>query len=654
MSLRQYIFRVGLSLLFSVIGGVLFLTPWVQNTEYRGIDLWFFLRGEEEPRDDVILVALDENSYDRLHVPMNRPWPRSLHAKLLQRMARSGARKVIFDVIFSGPSGDPAADKALEQALALLPTAIGVEIAPIAGEDREKVFLPDERFITPSTELAVVKKRTDGRYIRRFTPTYQQEPGKPQYRSLSQAALSEENTHVLPDDNDLIWFYGPSRTVRTYSYADALDEEFFPHEEFQDKIIYVGLALQTALGPAQKDAFSTPFPSKGDTFGVEIHATAALNLLHQQWISRFPLQIEALGVITALFLSTLVVLFIPPGLGFIFLCGLGAGWAFLSYSLFVVEKMFIPGFSIIAIALPLIFLGNTISSYLIAKKKQKQTEKAFSHYLSPAMAKQVSQNPEALHLGGEVITATALFTDIADFTKISESMPAKEVVTMLNDYFTEIMEAIFETEGTLIKFIGDAVFALWGAPLPLDDHEERTLLTALAIRDAVQKFNQSGKYPELFTRMGVHCGPMVVGNLGSAKRFDYTAIGDSVNLAARLEGLNKYFGTDLIFSENVAKQIGKGLSPCSLGKVAVKGKSQVKEIFTLLPEEVTSEEREIWEAALTYFHESHFEESETHCKQLLRQKSYFRTTAQLYLQQIPYRKITGTENWNGEIAFEVK
>src|SRR6185295_10317029 len=165
----------------------------------------------------------------------------------------------------------------------------------------------------------------------------------------------------------------------------------------------------------------------------------------------------------------------------------------------------------------------------------------FNFYLSPEMIAKIVADPSSLNLGGEEIVATALFTDVKGFTTIAESMPAPETAGLLNAYFSRITAYIFDQGGTLIKFIGDAVFAIWGAPLRMEDHALKACEAALSIAE--------GQARERFiTRIGVHTGSMLVGNLGSEQRFDYTAIGDAVNFAARLEGLNKHFGTRALVS----------------------------------------------------------------------------------------------------------
>lgn len=652
---RKWLLRGTLAISIALFGSLIYQTPWFQELEYRGLDLWFFLRGPEPAPEEVILIAIDEESYDSLQVPMHRPWPRELHAQLLERLARAGAKRVVFDVIFGGPSGEEEVDERLAHAFGLLPTAIGVEVAPVAGEaEREEIYLPYGLFQETVAELSIVKKRTDKRHIRRFTPIFTNSDTGNQYRSLAQAGANLANDRQLPDDNDLIWFYGPSRTIKTYSYSDALDEEFFLDEEFTDKIIFVGLALQTDTGPAQKDAFLTPFTSRGDTFGVEIHATAALNLLHGQWIQRAPFSTEALYYGMATMLVAFLLFALPPGYGLLLLSLLIGGWSYVAFSAFTREMLFIPGITLTTIIAPIIYLIATVLSYLIARKRQRQTEEAFSHYLTPEMAKEVSQNPEALNLGGKTITATALFTDIADFTNISETMEAEEVVSMLNEYFSEVMDAIFETRGTLIKFIGDAVFALWGAPVAVADHEIQTVATAIQIRERVVQFNKTGKYPKLHTRFGIHSGPMVVGNLGSQRRFDYTAIGDSVNLAARLEGLNKYFGTEILISETVSSKLPSSFRLCPIGKVAVKGKSQAVPVATVVPSEVADEDIERWTWSLREFYAGNWEESTQGFATLQEDGSFFQTAARLYEREVEIRRASNLTDWDGEISFDSK
>ncbi|MGA1191805.1 MAG: CHASE2 domain-containing protein [Bdellovibrionota bacterium] len=652
---RKWLLRGALAISIAFFGGLIYQTPWFQELEYRGLDLWFFLRGPQSAPEDVILVAIDEESYDALQVPMHQPWPRALHAQLLERLARAGAKRVVFDVIFGGPSGDEEADERLAKAFGLLPTAIGVEVAPVAGEaEREEVYLPFAPFQEQVAELSIVKKRTDKRHIRRFTPMFVDPGTGVQYRSLAQAGANRSENSQLPDENDLIWFYGPSRTVKTYSYSDALDEEFFLDEEFTDKTVFVGLALQTDTGPAQKDAFLTPFTSRGDTFGVEIHATAALNLIHRQWIKRAPFSMEAVYYGLATMLIALLLFALPPGYGLMLLFILITGWSYTAYSALTQHLIFVPGITLAAIIAPLIYLISTILSYLIARKRQRQTEEAFSYYLAPEMAKEVSQNPEALNLGGKTITATALFTDIADFTNISELMEAEDVVRMLNEYFSEVMDAIFETRGTLIKFIGDAVFALWGAPVAVSDHEVQTVATAIQIRERVVQFNKTGKYPKLHTRFGIHSGPMVVGNLGSQKRFDYTAIGDSVNLAARLEGLNKYFGTEILLSETVSEKLPNSFRLCPIGKVAVKGKSRAIAVSTVVPPEVPEEEIELWKWALEEFYACNWDQSVEGLHSLQGRASFFETAALLYINQIEIQRSRDTTEWSGAITFDSK
>jgi adenylate cyclase len=219
--------------------------------------------------------------------------------------------------------------------------------------------------------------------------------------------------------------------------------------------------------------------------------------------------------------------------------------------------------------------------YMTTVREREKIRRAFSFYLSPEMIRKISEGSEALSLGGEEVVGTALFTDIKGFTAISEKMSATETAGMLNRYFSRITQAIFDTEGTLIKFIGDAVFAIWGAPVPMDDHAALACRTAVAMA-RMQNSAGDDEAMGMVTRIGVHTGPMLVGNLGSSQRFDYTAIGDTINLAARLESLNKATGTLALASGEAYSRTDGQIRARPLGRVRVVGRGEPVELYELL------------------------------------------------------------------------
>jgi adenylate cyclase len=214
-------------------------------------------------------------------------------------------------------------------------------------------------------------------------------------------------------------------------------------------------------------------------------------------------------------------------------------------------------------------------------REREKIRRAFTFYLSPSMIRRVTESPEQLNLGGEEVVGTAMFTDIAGFTSIAEGRTAPQTAALLNEYFSEATRHVFDTEGTLIKYIGDAIFAIWGAPVPLPDHAERACRAALGMTrlDAALEGSPAGA---LVTRVGVHTGTMLVGNLGSSQRFDYTAIGDTINLASRLEGINKVFGTRVLISGETLSSVDGRFVVRRLGRVQVVGRGEPVGICELL------------------------------------------------------------------------
>lgn len=632
-------------LLLSSIGDLL---------EPSGLDLWFNLRGSIEPPRDVVVVSLDEPSYKVLQVPLNEAWPRALHAELLEKLAEYGAKRVAMDIVFVGKGRDPAVDQRLAEAIKKIPTVLGVDHIRNDLQGTEDLLEPEEFFLDNVETRALVQMPDDGGIIRRFfVKRFFLTKDIP---TLCEAGAGKKaGDPTLPKERDFIWYYGPRFTVDTVSYHEVLNPKgSLPKERFQNKIVFVGINLQTELGPAQKDSFKTPFYERGRIFGVEIQATAALNLLTNTWIRRSSKWIEGLGYFFLTWLVTSVLVYLKPQWGIVFLLGFAVLWATASYLSFL-SGYFLPGVILVSAVLPLSYLGSTLGYYLVTYRKQQQVERAFQLYLSPDMAREMRNNPKGLELGGESVYATALFTDIAGFTEVTEQMTATQVSNMLNAYFTEVMNVVFEKNGTLIKFIGDAVFVIWGAPIKINDHAKLACETALLIHREVERFNASRRFPPLHTRIGVHTGPMVVGNLGSEKRFDYTAIGDSVNLASRVEGINKYFGTNIIITDVTKRELASALQPLTLGSIMVVGKKERIGIHTLFDQPISQELQEEWSKALSAFRNKKWVEARELLKSIELREIRLKGACQLYLEEIKiFEEDPPSDDWQGEVVFSKK
>jgi adenylate cyclase len=233
------------------------------------------------------------------------------------------------------------------------------------------------------------------------------------------------------------------------------------------------------------------------------------------------------------------------------------------------------------IQIPMAYVASVVWYYFTTVREREKIRRAFTFYLSPNMVRKVTESPDQLNLGGEELVATAMFTDIAGFTAIAESMTAQETAALLNEYFSEATEHVFETGGTLIKYIGDAIFAIWGAPVRMDDHATAACRAAVGMT-GLREALAGRPAGQLVTRIGVHSGPMLVGNLGSSQRFDYTAIGDTINLAARLEGVNKHFGTQPLVSQEALSDTDGSLAVRFVGRVQVVGRAEPVAIHELI------------------------------------------------------------------------
>lgn len=649
-----------LSVLVGCLVAALSFSSLLERFELGVLNYWFLFRGKIEAPNDIVMVAMDELSYRDLNVPLNQAWPRKIHAQLLERLAELGAKRVIFDVLFLDAGSDPAADTALEKAIHKVPVYLGVESATqhvAAGGGSfaiEELLEPYAPFAKAAAGFGLVSLPEENGVVRRFLTQRSEQTAE--YASLAEAGagFAPGDGKPRPKERDLINYLGPGRTLRTLSYYQILETEHpIQPALIKDKIVFVGLALRTDTGPAQKDVYETSYGGL-KIFGAEIHATAAANLMSGNWITRLSVGTEvAAQVIAAIVLSLLIMNLGPTIGGAVVLCAL-LGWSLISFLAFR-GGVFLPGMMLVAVILPALYLVTTLYFYFVVRRSAQQMKSAFELYLSPDMVQQLSQGNSGAGLGGTKLWATALFTDIESFTQITEEMPAERVAEMLNAYFTEVMDVIFHNKGTLIKFIGDAVFVLWGAPIKADDHAALAIKTGLALSREVERFNSAGRFPALRTRIGINTGPMVVGNLGSKKRFDYTAIGDSVNLASRVEGLNKYFGSTLLFTEATRKDAGAAVVAIKMGDVQVVGKKETISLFTTFDPAPSPAVAETMNSALDAFRKRKWSEALSLLEQAELREPRIAHLCKFYRPLIEsYIKTPPPQGWSGELEFSHK
>ncbi|HSR14017.1 MAG TPA: adenylate/guanylate cyclase domain-containing protein, partial [Thermodesulfobacteriota bacterium] len=392
---------------------------------------------------------------------------------------------------------------------------------------------------------------------------------------VDQVRLGEVSIPVNEEGRYLINYRGPQKTFPHYSASDVIRKRI-PAAAFRNKIVLVGA---TAIGIY--DMRVTPF---GHVFpGLEIHANVIDSILQKQFLHRpnwmtlaDALSIVLVGVVMGVLLPRFsalwggvvgVSLFAAVLLAGNFLFQARGIWMNLTYP---------------ALTVVLTFVGITGYRHVAEEREKKQIRGAFQYYLTPSVIEEMLRNPDKLKLGGEKKDLTVLFSDIRRFTSISERMTPEAMVKLLNEYLSRMTDVIFRYDGLLDKYIGDAIMAFWGAPMDQPDHVEKACDAALGMIAELhrlhKKWTREG-LPALNIGVGINTGPMVVGNMGSKRRFNYTVMGDSVNTGSRLEGLNKIYGTNIIVSEMVYERVRADFCARELDLVRVKGKDQPVKIY---------------------------------------------------------------------------
>jgi len=298
----------------------------------------------------------------------------------------------------------------------------------------------------------------------------------------------------------------------------------------------------------------------------------------------------------------------------------------------------------------------------VALYNRNQVKGAFQQYVSTAVVEEMLKHPEKLHLGGERKFLTVLFSDIRGFTSISEQMESQELVGFLNEYLTAMTETVMKYDGTLDKYMGDAIMAIYGAPIQQDDHAHRACATALdmitRLHELQQRWQSQGK-PPLNIGIGMNSGLMTVGNMGSEKRFDYTVMGDHVNLGSRLEGTNKQYGTNIMISEYTYQQVHAEFIVRELDLVRVKGKAEPVRIYELVGrtgqvDSQTLEQIAEFEQGLEAYRKMHWEIAIEKFTRVL-DVDPEDTPTQLYLQRCQtYQEEPPPENWDGVYTMKTK
>lgn len=542
---------------------------------------WTASRTVEVP---VVILAIDEPSFQQMQVQW--PFPRRLHAQVLERLKVDGARAVGFDMVFAEPSS-PEDDAVLEQAIRGGPPVVlaaSRERTESANASLWSEVMPLERFLAAGALPGQVQVTPDDDFVVR-----RQAGGDDSFASLlSRLGARTGTAPAAARPVDLIEYVGPRATFDTRSYYQALEPGLLPPGFFRDKIVLIGRSVRTAveLQSSQSDMFNSPFvvTAEDDRLfpGVEVQANLISNRLTGGGL-RVASDAAVVGLVLAM-LALLVVagLRAQPVVSAVVAVGLGGGVWLLSLWLFASQKIWLaPLFPMLVVVA--VYGASMLVNYVASRRRALQMRMMFSQYVPAEVVARLVERPELLKLGGEARELTLMFTDLANFTAMSERLTAEATVEVLTEYFNAMTPIIHRYGGTVDKFIGDAVMAFWGAPLDDALHAEHAVRAAIEMQAAMAVLAanlQARGLPAIAMRIGLHTGRVVVGNIGSHSRFSYTVIGDAVNLAARLEGANKAFGTGILLSDATASLLPAELGLRHLDTVVVKGKSEAVKVYT--------------------------------------------------------------------------
>ncbi len=651
--LRSSGLHFSVTLLVSGLLGILLSGSQLGKTVERETLDWRMrlAQGSRRPDTSVVIATIDQKSltyFEKNGVAW--PWPREFYGVLLDYFRAGGAKAVLFDMDFSqkdmdrlnvdASESDSSFGRAIRKAgnvvlITLLTRGSSDSATPriddrfflrgapnrIAVPGYSSCIAPRSEFQSGAGRLGAANYMVDLDGVARRIPLLYKEGDE----LLPQAALATfavgndfssnklmNFIRTIPVDENgyyLINWYGrggPGGVFRYYSISalmisavqkmQRLRPEISP-SLFKGKYVIVG---GTALG--LMDYVSTPFTALEPFPGAEIHATILSNLLDHDFLRELSPWVVAFvilgmsSVVSGLFFGTKR-------------AALSTAIALVLAGVYFLATLIV--MSAARISLPLVgpevsalgaFALAGVISYVTEGKRRRELRKLMNRYINSDVIEEISADPDTVDLKGREVEATVFFSDIRDFTSVSERLQPRELVESLNEYFNIATDIVLNSGAMLDKYIGDAIMAVFGAPLKRDDHAIIACLTAIKMQKVLTEFysRRDGGKPVFQTRIGLNSGKMVIGNIGSERRTDYTAIGDSVNLASRLEGVNKQFGTRIMISESTFDPASGSVEARELDLVRVKGKDKPVRIFELLGEKGSLEPAQ--EEAYRLFH----------------------------------------------------
>lgn len=578
----------------AILVGIALLTPVARAVDRGVYDLFVGRTPPQEPTIPVMLVTIDEASFRELD--RRWPWPRTIVADALSTILSGNPAAVALDMLLSERGYTAENDAALAAVTASADSVIvaGKFVTERYGSYEVLSFEPPrDEFVGGAPRSSGIDATVDG------NPENDREADHPRVgyvnlnpdgdgvvRSLQsvfvhaevvhgsltsvavEAALASLKDDTAPPPESFLIHYARDREFPRVSFHALLSDDFDP-TVFEGALVFVGPYFSES-----HDLHETPL--SGEMYGVEIFAHAAATILADEYIRVVP---PAVGVVAILILATVAGVaytrFRPAaGLAVVALGSIAV--AIASYCALNGGSMWIPPGATWAV-LVVGFGAGLFNHYFGEARERARIRAVFSRYVAPAVVGEVLNRREALKLGGELRRVTIFFSDIRGFTPLTERQTPEETVAMLNEYFEAMAQVIFDYEGTINKYIGDAIMAVYGAPIAQSDASSRAVRACLAMRRRLHELNEQrtirGDEP-IRIGMGVHVGEVIVGNIGSLRQMEYTVIGDAVNVCSRIESQTKALGTDLLISDDVYHEVDGEVLVETCEPQRVKGKAE--------------------------------------------------------------------------------
>ncbi len=668
--------------------------------------------GSRKPDSSVVIAAIDQKSLTYFQkIGVAWPWPHELYGILLDYLHEGGAKAVILDIDFSQPDMDRLnmdaveSDSTFASSISRSGNVILISVltgqgdsADAGGSSIESRFFLDGTstdrsgpgFTSCVAPLTEFQKGAAGvgaaNYIVDVDGVARRIPllFKLDNRSLPQLSLAAYavgnnlsagqlrrfigTVPVEKNGDYLINWYGkggPRGVFKYYSMSALIISAVqlkqgmapeIPPTFFRNKYVFVG---GSAIGLL--DFVSTPFASMQPFPGAEIHATILSNFLEHDYLKELPSAANLFVIIAASLIAAGAFFGMKrasvSSAVIVISCGLYLAAAFLLMS---ASRLALPLVSPEISALTAFAFAGVLS-YVTEGRQKRELRKLMNRYISPDVVDEISADPDTIDFKGKEVEATVFFSDIRDFTSVSERLQPRELVENLNEYFTLATEVVLNNGAMLDKYIGDAIMAVFGAPLERKDHAALACLTAIQMQNILSDYysRRQGDKPVFVTRIGLNTGKMVIGNIGSTRRTDYTAIGDSVNLASRLEGVNKQFGTRIMISESTYGQSSNVVEAREIDLVTVKGKDLPVRIFELLCEKgklsrADSAAYEMFHEGLVSYRQREWKRAETLFTEVLRSKTNDGPSL-TYIARCKALSETGVpDGWDGVFRLKTK